>query len=304
MTVSGRPPFTCRARATRVRPAFRRTELRAATPARRLARGATALALVAASPCAVAQQAEDRWWFHLGGYRPTIDSVARSDFVAGDRPGTELRFEDELGLAKRKSLPWFQAGARLGERWRIELEYFALRRDGTRTVSRDISWGDEVFPVNATVSSEFDSDIFRLSAGYSFHRSDSAEFGAVLGLHTTRFRVALATKVSVGQATGGGREEAEDALIPLPTVGLYGNYRFGRNVFATGRVDYFAIGAGEYSGGLVNVQVSVGYRVTDRFGLAAGYRYVDYTVDVDKPRWRGGVDYRFSGPFLALQLGF
>ncbi len=272
-------------------------------PNSRLARRVAPLALSAIAPCALAQHADDRGWFHIAGYRPTIESIARADLLATDRPGTEVRFEDELGLADRKTLPWIQAGARLGDRWRLELEYFSLRRSGSRTLAREIDWGGTVFPATADVSSSFDSDILRASVGYSFVRSANAELGGVLGLHTTRFRIGLATQASVGDTRGSGQSEAEDATVPLPTIGLYGTSRFGENWFVAGRVDYFNLRFGDYEGGLVNAMAALGYRLTDRFSVSAGYRYVDYSLDVDRTNWRGSVDYRFSGPFVSLQLG-
>jgi hypothetical protein len=266
----------------------------------------TAAFVALVTPCAVAvaQHADDRWWFHLSGFRPSIDSTARSDFLRLDRPGTTVRFEDELGLADRATLPWFQVGARMGERWRFELEYLSLRREGTRDISREIVWGDSVFPVSATLGSEFDSDIVRLSVGYSFHRTAATELGAVFGLHATRFRLALATRVTAGSLVETGQADAEEAMVPLPTIGLFGTHDFLGKWSIAGRIDYFSLGVGDYEGGLVNGRVAIGYRVTDRFGVSAGFQYVDYSLEVSKSNWRGGVDYHFSGPYLSLQLGF
>lgn len=262
------------------------------------------LALLAVGPLAQAQHHDDRYWLHLTAFRPSIESTARSDFVATGRPGTVVRFEDELGLADRTTLPSFQAGARIGERWRLELEYFSLRREGERVTSGDIVWGDSVFPATATLGSRFDSDVLRVGAGYSFLRDERSEAGAVLGLHVTRFRLGLASLVTIGGVSGNGQAEAEEALVPLPTIGLYGRHDVADRWSIHGRIDYFAFSAGEYGGGLVNGTVALGYRISDRIGVSAGYRYVDYSLDIDKPTWRGGIDYRFSGPFVSLLAGF
>ena len=76
---------------------------------------------------------------------------------------------------------------RLGQRWRIEGEYFALNRSGTRVINKTINWGGNTYPIGITVNSEFDSDIYRLSAGYSFIKSTRSELGVALGLHVTDF---------------------------------------------------------------------------------------------------------------------
>jgi hypothetical protein len=265
--------------------------------------GATAL-LALACGAAGAQHRDDRYWLHVAAYWPNIASYASADWLATGRPGTVIDFESELGLADRKALPWFQLGARLGEHWRVELEYFALNRSGQRTITRDLVWDDTVFPANASVASTFDSDILRLSAGWSFVYTERLEVGAVLGLHVTRFRIALQAEVAAEALAAETRVETDDALLPLPTIGLYGKYDVTRSWSVFGHVDYFSLTTGSYEGGLVNAMAGVGWRINDRFGLQLGYRYVDYSLGVNRSDWRGSVDYRFSGPYLSFQLGF
>ena len=263
-----------------------------------------AIALALCAGPAAAQQAEDRVWLHLAGYWPGIESTARADFLATGASGTTVNFENDLGLADRKALPWFAAGARLGNRWRLEFEYFALSRTGTKTISQSIAWDDTVFPASATLDTRFDSDIFRQSAGCSFLRTPQAEAGLAVGAHVTDFNLSLATQTTVGGVQASASSESEDALVPLPTIGLYGRYDFAKSWSLFGRIDYFSFNTGDYGGGLTNTLAGVTYRFNDRFGASLGYRYIDYSLDVEKSDWRGSVDYRFSGPFLQLQLGF
>jgi hypothetical protein len=264
----------------------------------------TAIALAACAPAALAQQADDTYWVHVTAYWPRIESSARSDLLTNNRPGTEIRFEDELGLPGRRTLPVFQAGMRLGEQWRLELEYFSLRRNGERSSSREITWGDTVYPVAASLRSSFDSDILRVSAGWSYQTGGATEFGAVFGLHVTRFRIGLEGAASVGDQVSTGRAEAEEALVPLPTLGVYLRHDLGRAWSISGRVDLFSFRFDKYDGGLINATVAAVYRISDRVGLSVGYRSVDYSLEMSRPNWRGGVDYHFRGPFLGLQAGF
>jgi hypothetical protein len=229
-----------------------------------------ALSLGLAASGALAQHRDDGYWLHVAGYRPTIESSARSDLLVGSRPGSTVSFEDELGLASRKTLPWFTAGARLGSDWRVEVEYFSLRRNGTQSISRDIAFGQTVFPASATLNSSFDSDIFRLSAGWSALRTEQTELGMTLGLHITRFKLGLAAQAAVGGASASGRAEAQDALVPLPTVGLYGKHDFTREWSVQARIDYFTLSFGDYGGGLMNLMAAVGYRFSDRAGVSIG----------------------------------
>ena len=185
---------------------------------------------------------------------------------------------------------------RLGERWRIEGEYFALNRSGSRAINKTINWGGNTYPIGITVNSEFDSDIYRLSAGYSFIKSTEAELGVALGLHVTDFTMSLAG-ANVARRTG-------DALAPLPTIGFYGSYAFTPRWLLSGRVDIFSFSYNEFDGSLVNAVAAVDYRFTRNFGIGLGYRYVDYDLDVTKSSFSGAVQYRFSGPVLYLVGSF
>jgi opacity protein-like surface antigen len=231
---------------------------------------------------------QDAFTLEVGAYDPKVKTTAHLDSTLG--PGTSVSFEDDLGLDDRKVNAAILGRLRLGERWRIEAEYFALNRSGTRVINRTINWGGNIYPVGIVVNSEFDSDIYRLSGGYSFVKNTQAELGVALGLHVTDFTMSLAG-ANVARRTG-------DALAPLPTIGFYGSYAFTPRWLLSGRVDFFSLKYNDYDGSLVNAVAGVDYRFTRNFGIGLGYRYVDYDLDVTKSSFSGGVKYQFSGPML------
>lgn len=238
---------------------------------------------------------QDGFTLEVGAYAPTVKTTARLD-SATLGAGTSISFEDDLGLDDRKVQASILGKLRLGERWRLEGEYFALDRSGTRVIDRTINWGGNTYPIGIVVNSEFDSDIYRLSGGYSFIKNTEAELGVSLGLHVTDFTMSL-EGVSVAKRTG-------DALAPLPTIGLYGSYALTPRWLLSGRVDFFSFSYNDYDGSLVNLVAGVDYRFTRNFGVGLGYRYVDYDLDVTKSSFSGSVQYEFSGPVLYLVGSF
>ena len=238
---------------------------------------------------------QDGFTLEVGAYAPTVKTTARLD-SATLGAGTSISFEDDLGLDDRKIQAAILGRLRLGERWRIEGEYFALNRSGTRVINRTINFGGNIYPIGIVVNSEFDSDIYRLSAGYSFIKSTQAELGVALGLHVTDFTMSLAG-ANVAKRTG-------DALAPLPTIGLYGSYALTPRWLLSGRVDVFSFSYNDYDGSLVNFVAGVDYRFTRNFGVGLGYRHVDYDLDVTKSSFSGSVQYEFSGPVLYLVGSF
>ena len=148
-----------------------------------------ALLGIFASGLAIGQEAwtvnpglTDGFTLEIGAYAPTVKTTARFDSTLG--PGTSISFEDDLGLDDRKTQVTVLGKLRLGQRWRIEGEYFALNRSGTRVINKTINWGGNTYPIGIVVDSEFDSDIYRLSAGYSFIKSTRS--GARRGARAAR----------------------------------------------------------------------------------------------------------------------
>lgn len=264
---------------------------------------ATAILSLGAAGAANAQALEDRFWFEASAFKPDIETDVKVSSASG-AVGTEISLESDLNLADRETLPAFFLGARLGGRWSLTGEYFALDRDGSAGLERDIVFDDVVYPTGVTVSSRFDTSVYRAGLAYSFIRNDRAEVGAVLGAHVTSFDVELNGQAYVGSATLQATRRQREVLAPLPTLGLYGGYRVTDRLVVTGRFDWMSLGVGDYDGELTNAQASVSYRLFRNVGIGAAWRYVDYGLQIDKDRWKGDMSYQFSGPSVFLQLAF
>lgn len=238
---------------------------------------------------------QDKWNFQIGVLSANVDSTLRLD-SSTTGAGTGVSFEDDLGLADRKTTGTFLATVQLGERWKIEAEYFSLHRGNSHAINRSITWGDSTFAVNTVVTSEFQSDTYRLSGGYSFQKDGNSELGVALGLHTTDLSATLSAP-GVGVETG-------EALAPLPTIGVYGAYAFSPKWLLSGRLDYFSLSYDKFDGSLVNFSTGVEYRMSRHFGIGAGYRYVDYDLGVTGAKSLLSINYKFSGPTLFAVASF
>ena len=263
-----------------------------------------AAVLAGASTAALAEAPQDRFWAGLEYFYPTISSTARVDANATTRPGSTISLEDELDLADRKGTPYLNLGMRLGEKWRIEFEYYELNREATAVIGRSIDFGDTTFPIGTQLTSRFDSTVYRLTGGWSFYKEQDAEAGLALGLHVTDFETQM-SGVGTGVLGGTGfQREARDALAPLPTIGLYGTYAVSPQFLVRGRVDYLSLKYNDYDGSLVNWMVAVDWRFHKNVAVGIGYRYVDYELEADKSDFRGEVQYTFKGPTLFVNVGF
>lgn len=259
--------------------------------------------------CSAVARADDagslnqKLWLRVNAFRPGIDSKVRVDHPQTSAPGTEVEFED-LGLARRKTLPTLLLGGRFGDGWRAEFEYLRLSRSGRVTLGQLLNFDDTTFPVQGVVSTDFKSDIYRASIGYSFLRTPQAELGAVVGLHVTRFDLSIEGNVSALGQPAAVRREEEHRTVPLPTVGLYGAWAFAPHWETTARLDVFSLRHSSYDGRLFNAQANLIYRFTSNVGVGLGYRYDDYRLESSKQDFRGFVDYKFNGPQAFVEAGF
>jgi len=260
-------------------------------------------ALAGVVQTASAESPQDRFWAQLEYFLPAIESTARLDAPESGIVGGTLSMEDDLGLRDRKGTPYLLLGTRLSERWRLEFEFYTLRRTGNRTLARDARWGDRTFPVSSRLDTEFESTVFRLVAGWSFLRSPTAEAGLSLGLHTTGFEVALDGQTAVSSSAV-RTTDRRDQLVPLPTIGFYGSWVLSPTWVLRARLDGLSLSYKEFDGLLTNARAGVDWRFARHWSLGIGYRFVHYSLELSRPRFDGVLKYRFHGPSVHLSATF
>lgn len=263
-----------------------------------------AIAIAFAAAPAAAQAVGDKVWLEVGAYWPDVDSDVRVQSKVLPLPAAEIDLEGDLALEDRRTLASVSGGIRVGPRLVVGADYYTLKRSATRAVEREIVFDDVAYPVGVSVTSGFDSDIYRLTIGYDFVRSDKAEIGAAIGLHATRFDVSISGAGRIGNVSAGTQVRRRRIFAPLPTVGLFAHATVLPRVTANARVDYMSLGIDDYRGRLINTQASLSWRFVENIGVGVMYRYVDYWVRADKERWEGRLRYRFHGPAAFLQIGF
>jgi hypothetical protein len=267
-----------------------------------LARLAVALTLLAPAT-ATAQRADDRVWLQAGAFFPRIDSDLRVDAGAVG-VGTSVDLERVLGFKDRATVFAGTAGWRFARRWHVEGEYFALDRTSQAAIDRDIVVGDTTYPVGASVRGGLDSDVYRLSVGWSAIDRPRTRVNLALGLHMTDFRVRFEGNARVGPTLQTGVVERRELLAPLPTIGVYATHSLTERIALSARGDVFSLKVGDYDGTLWNVRAGADWRIAEHVGLGAGWRLVSYDAGVEGERLSGRIDYRFSGPYVGVTVGW
>lgn len=118
----------------------------------------------------------------------------------------------------------------------------------------------------------------------------------VLGLHATRYDVSLSAP-AIGTSSA-------KTTAPLPTLGFYGAYAFSPKLLLTGRIDFFGLNYGDYSGHLRALNAGLQYQLFNNVGLGVGYRYIDTDLSVSKPNLRAEFSEKYSGPTVYVNFSF
>jgi len=250
--------------------------------------------------CAAAQTVpehpalNDRFYVGAGVFFPRTATSAQLQSHTG--VGANIDFENALGMATDKSVPMGFARWRLGQKWRIEAEYFQLNRSGSKTIDRDIEWGDTVYPVNASVSSKFNFSDLRISAGYSFFRRPDKELGIGLGLHVAQYDVSLAAN---GFAT-----ESTKVTAPLPVFSLYSQFALTQRWALSARMDRFVLHYQDFDGSLTGLALDIMYQPFRHVGFGLGTRALALDASATKEGRTASFRQSFQGPMLFMNVSF
>jgi len=267
---------------------------------------ACAVAGLLASPGALAQAAPnvltDPFQVTLGTFILNSDTEVRldGDTTQGTTVDWERTFGDDDANRFRLDGHW-----RFAKRHKLRFLAFSYSRDDSRVIDREIDWGGETIPVNARLDGEFSLDVIQLAYEYAFLRRENYELSASFGLHYTDMALRLSAEVDAG---GDQLERTvdEDAQLaaPLPVLGLHGTWKLPYQLSVDLSAQYFAVSIDEYDGKLTDFRVGVTWQPRKWVGVGLGYDRFTVDVDVDKDRFKGSLDWTYSGPMIYYSVVF
>jgi hypothetical protein len=130
----------------------------------------------------------------LGGFIAEIDTEVRLDSKTLGL-GTVLDVETLFNLDDDVRVLRSDGHYRFSEngRHKVDFTYYDLSRDATRTLTQDISIGDQTFSIGDTVDTKFGLEFFKAAYAYSFLMNDALDISASAGLFMTKFELELVT---------------------------------------------------------------------------------------------------------------
>ena len=258
----------------------------------------------------VIKPGEERFTLGLGAVLNSFGTNVRVDNPILGR-GSDVNMRDDLGADQDASSYWASGEWRIASRHRIGFAYSRFKLSGTRTMSREITIGDERYPAGAAVSSELKLQIVPITYSYSFIKTESDELAATFGVHWSRLSFKAQGSATLGTSSGAfdsSNDTSAKGDLPLPLVGLRYDHHFSQQWSVGLQGAYFKLKSGEdtlhVEGETLSARTYVEYRFSRNYGFGLAIEGYQVDVEASKGSWQGGIDYRYWGPQLYLKARF
>lgn len=259
---------------------------------------------------------DDSWRFYLGGFRATVDSKIS---INGEElpPVPPVDLEDLLGVANSKTVAWGGIGWRFAPRHVVEAEFFTLSRSAsvTRPFDPPLQIGDTILE-SGTVATGYDTDIHRLTYGFSVLRNERSNLQLKAGLHVASLTATFGISGAVCDPTTtpstppgcpplGDRLEGESVSAPLPHFGASYLYALTPDIGFRVNAIGFAVEIDDIDGSILELGADLVWQPFRHVGFGAGYRYfrVDVT-DSGSSSFDGNFEFVYQGPSVYVQATF
>lgn len=248
------------------------------------------------TPLEVLAEENPRFSLSLGVFVTDRDTQTRLN-SSEIRDGTLIDFEGDLGMDSSDSVFRVDGYFRVSDRHRLDFSTFDFSRTATKVIEKDIEWQGTIYPIDTTVDSTSDLQVYKLAYTYSLFRRDDAYLGLTGGIYVADLAARLSAE-SIAAKAGGG------VTAPLPVVGIRGEYPFGEKWTFRMSAEFFSLAYQDLDGSLVDLYTVVDYQLFDRVAVGAGLNSVRLDVGVAKSRFDGDVDWRYDGGLLFFKFDF
>ena len=155
----------------------------------------------------------EKFALRLGAFAISDVDTRMSLTTKGGQSGTLIDFAHMLGgetssTIFRADADWYISGPH-----RVEGSWYDINLTGSRTISEEIHFGDQTYPINAQINSHFRTKIYKLSYGYTWNKGRKHELTGLIGAHIMSFDTGL-------ELAGHGSAQSFSVTAPLPAFGL------------------------------------------------------------------------------------
>lgn len=269
--------------------------------------GFSALAFLASASAGAdsLKPGDERFRLVAGWFLPAFNTDVRLDGEGSN--GDDVSLGDDLGMDEDQSGALVGFEWRFADRHRLGASWSSFSQNATRVIDREISIGDEVYPIDAEVRTEWSLDLIPITYSYSFMKREKDEFAGTFGIHWDRISLRFRGSSSLSPDDIDA-ESSHSADLPLPMFGLRYDHHFSDSWSAGIAASYFSIEFGdstlEAKGSLYSGRAFAEYRFRGRYGAGLAMDLFKLDVEADKSSLQGEYVYDYWGPQLYLTARF
>jgi len=224
--------------------------------------------------------------------------------------GLTVNLEDLLNFDSTNSVFRIDAFWHFTEnrRHRLDLTWFSLRRDGSKTIGRDFTIeddnGNEInIPAGTQVESKFDLDIYRGRYSYSFFQDDRMNLAFSIGAYIMPIDIGLRASGLINV------DETERFTAPLPTFGLRADFAITPKWFLRSNFEIFYLEIKEFTGTIYESNVALEYIPWKHFGFGLAGNVFNLSIEADGEDYpgidfKGEIEFKYSGLLLYAKIFF
>ena len=254
-----------------------------------------ALLSLLVAPMAAAQD-DHKFSLSLGVFLTDRNSDTQIG-IEGQSVGTPVDLEVDLGMDTSDSVFRIDGYFKFNERHRIDFSAFDLSRFATKDIDKEIDWNGTIYPIDTTVTGDFDLNIYKLAYTWSFMRRERGYLGVTGGLYIADVSARLSAQ-GIAERDGGS------ATAPLPVLGLRGQYRLSDKWTFRASGEFFGMKYDEFDGSMIDLYAGIEYQVSDRTSLGFGMNSVTIDLGIEASDLNGEVDWHYDGGLIFLKFDF
>lgn len=190
--------------------------------------------------------------------------------------GTTLTFEDDLGLSSSEAIPSLAFEWQIARKHRLAVRWQDITRDSTAQALTEIEWGDEIIPIDASITLAFDITQYFIDYTYYPWVKEKWALGFGLGIRWMDLKVELQWEE---ENLGSGGDNVDQAA-PLPY--LYFEYRrmFSDHWRFIAGAGWLSLSIDNFSGGNYVGRASIEYLAGNRWSFGAAINLANANVDI------------------------
>jgi hypothetical protein len=193
--------------------------------------------------------------------------------------GATLRFEDDLNLGSRETIPSLDFEWQIAKRHRLAARWQTVDRNSSSQALTEIDWGDETIPINAGIALQF--DITQIFVDYTFYPwvKERWALGFGLGLRWLDLTSSLSWTLEGGQTIEGSQRA--DVAAPLPYLNIEYRRLFSEHWRMILSGGWLGITIGDVSGSQWVGRAGIEYLIGKRWSVGGSFNLATIDIDAD-----------------------